>query len=67
MTVEIKKDRIHQGKLEKRIFETPDEAREYLKIDSLACIYRSATEVTVITAYGTGKFSKQAWDDKSKS
>lgn len=62
MTVEIKKSRIHQGKLEKKIFTSVEEAKAYLKIDSLAVIYRTAKDVTVITAYGSGVFSNREWN-----
>lgn len=60
--IEIKKSRINQGKIEKKIFSTIEEAKDFLSVDPLACIYRNAKEVTVITAYGSGKFKVEDWD-----
>jgi hypothetical protein len=62
MTVEIKKDRLFQGKLQKKVFESVEEAKSYLAHDPLGCVYKSAKDVTVITMYGSGVFKKEDWD-----
>lgn len=64
MTIEFDKSRLHQGKIPKIVFESVEDAKIALQADKAACVYVSAREVTVITAYGSGKFKKEDWDRK---
>lgn len=46
----------------KIIFKTIEEARMALSDDRLGTVYIKAHEVFVVTAWGSGKFSREDWD-----
>lgn len=48
--------------MKKRIFETVQEAVLALHSDALGVAYVNVSEVFVITAYGTGKFTRAEWE-----
>lgn len=43
-------------------FKTIEEAKRALEMDKLGTVYTNARVVTVMTASGTGQFSKVEWD-----
>lgn len=46
----------------KLLFTNVNAARFAVQRDSLACVYRRAGSVFVVTAYGTGTFTPAEWD-----
>jgi hypothetical protein len=46
----------------KPCFATVAEARQAIERDKLATIYHTATGVFVVTAYGSGRFSREEWE-----
>ena len=48
--------------IQKRVLKDAAEARKALAMDKLGVVYRKATEVFVVTAFGSGKFTPQEWD-----
>lgn len=62
MTVEIASGRVGQSQRPKPVFATAREAKAALANDKLACVYRKAGSVYVVTAFGSGTFTPGEWD-----
>lgn len=62
MTVEIARARLGQSQGAKPVFTSVQDAKMALASDKLATVYRTAKSVYVVTAHGSGTFSKTEWD-----
>jgi hypothetical protein len=62
MTVEISKDRLGQSQRPKSVFGSVLEAKLALSVDPLGTVYRRAGSVYVVTASGSGTFTREEWE-----
>jgi hypothetical protein len=60
--VEIARDRIGQSQQPKPVFTSARDAKQALASDKLGCVYRSAGGVYVVTAFGSGRFTRDEWE-----